>query len=146
MSLSPPVAHAVQTIQEWLRELQEKGELADEESAYRVLRAVLHQLRDRLTTEEAIDLGAQLPLMVRGLWYEGWHPSAAQRKIRSKAKFLDELSDAILPITYPVEWAVTAVFALLARHCDPGEIADVVGQLPDEIKALWPETARREPD
>jgi uncharacterized protein (DUF2267 family) len=129
-------------LQEWLKELQDKGELADEAAAYAVLRAVLHQLRDRLTLEEGMDLGAQLPLIVRGLYFEGWRPHAVPRKVRSKEKFLDELSTVILPHTYPVEWAVKAVFTLLARHCDPGEIADVIDQLPAEIKELWPETAR----
>ncbi len=142
MTLSPPVAHAVQTVQEWLKELKAKGELADEEAAYRVLGAVLHRLRDRLTVNEAANLGAQLPLVVRGLYYEGWRPSSVPSKVRSKDKFLDELSAAILPITYPVEWAVTAVFSLLARHCDPGEIADVIDQLPGDLKGLWPDTAR----
>jgi uncharacterized protein (DUF2267 family) len=129
-------------LQEWLKELQDKGELADEAAAYAVLRAVLHQLRDRLTLEEGMGLGAQLPLIVRGLYFEGWRPHAVPRKVRSKEKFLDELSEAILPHTYPVEWAVKAVFTLLSRHCDPGEIADVIDQLPTEIKELWPETAR----
>jgi len=142
MTLSAPVAHAVQTMQEWLKELRETGELADEAAAYAVLRSVLHQLRDRLTLEEAVDLGAQIPLMVRGLYYEGWRPHTVPRKIRSRQAFLDELSDDLLPHTYPVDWAVSTVFALLAHHCDPGEIADVIGQLPDDLKELWPETAR----
>jgi uncharacterized protein (DUF2267 family) len=64
------------------------------------------------------------------------------RKTRSKDAFLDELSKDVLPYTYPVNWAVTTVFALLADHCDPGEIADVIGQLPDDLKELWPKRAR----
>jgi uncharacterized protein (DUF2267 family) len=142
MTISAPVAHAVQTLQDWLREFKETGELADEAAAFRVLGVVLHQLRDRLTLEEAVDLGAQLPLIVRGMYYEGWRPHSVPRKIRSREKFLDELAEALLPHTYPVDWAVGKVFALLTRHCDPGEIADVVGQLPDDLKELWPETAR----
>jgi uncharacterized protein (DUF2267 family) len=31
---------------------------------------VLHALRDRLTVEEASDLAAQLPMLIRGLYYE----------------------------------------------------------------------------
>ncbi len=143
MTISAPVAHAVQTLQNWLHELKYKGELADDAAAFRVLGVVLRQLRDRLTLEEAVDLGAQLPLIVRGIYYEGWQPHAVPRKIRSREKFLGELTEDLLPYTYPVEWAVSAVFALLVRHCDPGEIADVVGQLPDDLKELWPETARK---
>jgi uncharacterized protein (DUF2267 family) len=66
MTVSAPVSHAVQTLQEWLKELKYKGDLADDAAAYSVLRSVLHQLRDRLTLEEGVDLGAQLPLIVRG--------------------------------------------------------------------------------
>jgi uncharacterized protein (DUF2267 family) len=37
---------------------------------------------------------------------------------------------------------VQDVFALLAHHCDPGEISDVIAQLPGEIKELWPKSAQ----
>lgn len=142
MTVPGPISHGVQTIQQWLKELKDRGELADETAAYKVLRSVLHQLRDRLTVEEAVELAAQMPLIVRGLFFEGWQPHKVPRKIRSKERFLDELSKDILPYTYPVEWAVSAVFALLWRHCGTGEIADVIGQLPDDLKELWPDSAR----
>lgn len=142
MTIPAPIRHSVQTLQEWLKELRDKGELADEAAAYSVLRSVLHQLRDRLTLEEAVDLGAQLPLIVRGAYYDGWRPHRVPHKIRSKEKFLDALTEELLPYSYPVDWAVSHVFELLARHCDPGEIADVIGQMPADIKELWPEAAR----
>ena len=40
----------------------------DHRSAYRALRSVLHVLRNRLTPEQAVHLGAQLPLLVRGIF------------------------------------------------------------------------------
>ena len=110
MTVPASVSHSIQTLQVWLKELRDKGELADEAAAYSVLRSVLHQLRDRLTLEEAVDLGAQLPLIVRGLFFEGWSPHRVPRKIRSKQKFLDELSEELLPYSYPVDWAVSHVF------------------------------------
>ena len=48
----------------------------DRRSAYRALRSVLHVLRDRLTPEQAVHLGAQLPLLVRGIFYDGWRIAA----------------------------------------------------------------------
>ncbi|HKZ96602.1 MAG TPA: DUF2267 domain-containing protein [Hyphomicrobiaceae bacterium] len=142
MTLPATVSHAVQQTQEWLKELRDNGDLADEAEAYSVLRAVLHQLRDRLTVEEAVDLGAQLPLLVRGIYFEAWRPSRVPEKVRTKRKFVDEVIVKLLPHTVPAERAVRDVFALLAHHCDPGEIADVIAQLPTEIKELWPEAAR----
>ena len=136
------ISHAVQQIQEWLKELRDNGDLANENEAYSVLRAVLHQLRDRLTVEEAADLGAQLPLIVRGIYFEGWQPGHVPEKVRTKRKFLDGVLLKLLPHRNPPEPAVRDVFALLAHHCDPGEIANVIAQLPGEVKELWPEGAR----
>lgn len=142
MTVPPTIAHAVQQTQEWLKALRDNGGLASEAEAYSVLRAVLHQLRDRLTLGEAVDLGQQLPLIVRGIYFEGWRPSHAPEKIRSKQKFLDQVTLRLLPHQIPPEPAVRDVFALLAHYCDPGEISDVIGQLPDDIKELWPLSAR----
>jgi uncharacterized protein (DUF2267 family) len=136
------ISHALQQIQEWLKELRDNGDLANENEAYSVLRAVLHQLRDRLTVEEAADLGAQLPLIVRGIYFEGWQPGHVPEKVRTKRKFLDGVLLKLLPHRNPPEPAVRDVFALLAHHCDPGEIANVIAQLPGELMELWPEGAR----
>lgn len=142
MTVPSAIAHGVQQIQEWLKELRDNGDLADEAEALSVLRCVLHQLRDRLTPEEAIALGAQLPVIVRGVYYEGWRPSRTPEKLRSRQAFLDEVATKLLPRRIPIEAAVRDVFALVAHHCDPGEVADVIGQLPADIKELWPMTAR----
>jgi uncharacterized protein (DUF2267 family) len=56
-------------------------------SAYGVLRAVLHQLRYGLTPEEVIDLAAQLPLIVRGVYFEGWRSARRSRKCGQKNNF-----------------------------------------------------------
>jgi uncharacterized protein (DUF2267 family) len=103
---------------------------------------VLHQLRDRLTPDEAVGLGAQLPTILRGIYYEGWRPSRTPERIRSKRKFLDEVTMKLLPRPVSPEEAVRDVFALIAHHCDPGEISQVIDQLPADIKELWPEGAR----
>jgi uncharacterized protein (DUF2267 family) len=143
MTLPSTLSHAVQQTQEWLKELRDNGDLADEATAYSELRAVLHQLRDRLTPEEAVDLAAQLPLIVRGVYFEGWQPAKTPEKVRTKVEFLHGVAAKLRPHPIDPERAVRDVLALVAHHCDPGEISDVIAQLPGELKELWPETARR---
>jgi uncharacterized protein (DUF2267 family) len=142
MTLPATLSHAVQQTQEWLKELRDNGDLANESAALSVVRAVLHQLRDRLTPEEAVDLAAQLPLVVRGIYFEGWRPGRTPEKVRSKQEFLEGVRAKLRPHTIAPEPAVRDVLALLTHHCDPGEIADVIAQLPAELKELWPATAR----
>lgn len=142
MTVPASIARTVQQTQVWLKELRDNADLEDEEEALGLLRVVLHQLRDRLTPEEAIGLGAQLPTLVRGLYYEAWRPSRTPERIRSKQAFLDEITVKLLPRRHEPERVVRDVFALIAHHCDPGEISQVIDQLPGELKTLWPETAR----
>lgn len=143
MAIPSTVSHTVQQTQEWLKELTINTGLADETEALSVLRAVLHQLRDRLTVDEGVQLAAQLPTLVRGIYYEGWQPRHVPNKeISSRQEFLDALTMRLLPHRLPAEAMARSVFTLLAHHLDPGEISDVIGQLPDDIKGLWPLTAR----
>jgi uncharacterized protein (DUF2267 family) len=143
MTLPATLGHAVQQTQEWLKELRDNGDLGDEGTAYSTLRAVLHQLRDRLTPEEAVDLAQQLPVIVRGVYFEGWQPSRTPEKVRTRREFVDGVAGKLRPHPVDAERAVRDVLALVAHHCDPGEIGDVIAQLPAELKELWPETARR---
>ena len=129
----------VQQTNIWLKEVME--ELGpDRKRAYRATRAVLHALRDRLVVNEAAHLGAQLPMLLRGIYYEGWKPSAVPTGERSKEAFFqkvpDELQD-IRPIN--VQTATEAVFRTLSKHVTQGEIDDVKGMLPEDIREVWPQ-------
>ena len=127
----------------WLNEIQERMQLESSEQAYRVLRAVLHVLRDRLTVDEAAHLGAQLPLLVRGLYYEGWDPSGKPLALRSREEFLERLESEFgrRPPSIDKTEAVRVVFEKLDEAIAEGEIEDVRQVLPKPIEVFWPELA-----
>lgn len=126
-----------QILDEVLSDLPE----GDREFAWATLRAVLHALRDRLVPDEAIHLSAQLPMLIRGIFFEGWKPSATPNRIRSGDAFLDDVRVRLMRPSLAPETAVRAVFAMLDRHVDRGEIEDVKGSLPAEIRSFWPQGA-----
>jgi uncharacterized protein (DUF2267 family) len=122
----------------WLKEI-EQALGSDRRGAYQALRAVLHCLRDRLPVHEVAQLGDQLPILVRGIYYEAWHPAGKPAKIRSREAFLAWI-DAQLPKTRVIDPrdAARAVFQVLENHVSGGEVRDVMQALPEEIRALWP--------
>jgi uncharacterized protein (DUF2267 family) len=103
------------------------------------LGAVLRAVRDRVPADLAAHLGAQLPLLVRGTYYDRWRPSAAPQTWRSADEFLSVIS-AEMSSTRPVGAAdaATAVFKVLNHHVDPGQVEKIRHALPEEIRALWP--------
>jgi uncharacterized protein (DUF2267 family) len=143
VSYPATIAHTLQQTQEWLKQVRDYADLPDEEHAYSVLRAVLHQLRDRLTLQEALDLAAQLPLLVRGIYFEAYQPAQQLENIRDKQLFLNGVAARLQPHRIPPDSAVRAVFATLACRCDPGEIDDVIDQLPSDLKAFWPRSRHK---
>lgn len=122
----------------WLNDLLDKTGWSDKQRAYRLLRATLHATRDRLPVNEAADLAAQLPLLLRGVFYEGWRPAQTPTHIRSKQEFLDRVGVAFDrdPLD-DAEAAVSAVFELLEEKISPGEMSDVRQSMPKSIRALF---------
>jgi uncharacterized protein (DUF2267 family) len=121
----------------WLNELAEELETDDRQLAYRVLRAFLHAVRDRLTVDEAAQLAAQLPDLIRGIYYEGWVPSRTPVKYRHLDEFLRRVSDeALLAGETEASYAATAAARVLHRHVSEGEIKDVLAMLPEDLRAV----------
>lgn len=143
MALPKVFATTIQETQEWLHMLTEAAGADNEQEAYAILRAVLHQLRDRLTVDEAVGLGAQLPMLVRGFYYEGWQPAKTPQKIRHAEDFVHAVRERLTGHdAVAVDRAIRAVFALLNSSISQGEIDDVIGMLPADLKAFWPDAAQ----
>jgi uncharacterized protein (DUF2267 family) len=127
----------------WLEQLGAELGWEDPNRVLLALRAVLHALRDRLPADEAIELSAQLPLLIRGLYFEGWDPSATPVRARSREAFFTMVR-APLRSAGLESWAermTQAVFRLLTEHVSEGEIHDVRRALPAELADLWPQPA-----
>jgi uncharacterized protein (DUF2267 family) len=89
--------HTVQQTNVWLKKLVEEQHFNSRQEAYAALRAVLHALRDRLKPEQAVHLGAQLPTMIRGIFYEGWHIAGTPTKERSADDFGAHIGEELPP-------------------------------------------------
>lgn len=122
----------------WLKELREELHADEQQVAYQALRSVLHTVRDRLTPDEAADLGAELTVLVRGIYYEGWKPAGKPVKIRSRERFLEEIAEK-MATPKPLDPAMTAsaVFNVLKKRISDGEIQDVRENLPKDVQELW---------
>lgn len=133
---------AVEKTMSWVRDLGADLGWIDPNPTWSGLRAVLHALRDRLMPDEARDLGTQLPLVIRGAYFEGWTPHATPTSERTQEDFLARVAEAAgnLPQVDP-EALTRAVFRLLTRRVTAGEIKDVRGILPRPIEELWPTPA-----
>ncbi|MFW6083617.1 MAG: DUF2267 domain-containing protein [Gemmatimonadota bacterium] len=125
-----------------LEELGEALHMEDRHDVYLSLRTVLHALRDRLHPAEAAQLAAQLPMLLKGVYFDGWRPASPLVKVRDRQEFLDGIREPLrsrMP-TADAERITRAVFALLAAHVSAGEIEQVVTSLPEELRDLWPAT------
>ena len=84
--------HTIQETNVWLNAVAEQLQL-DRHDSYVALRAVLHALRDRLPPEVAVHLGAQLPMLVRGIYFESWNPSHNPAKPRNLEAFMARVAE-----------------------------------------------------
>ncbi len=129
--------HSIQETNTWLKAIDEQLALESRHHAYSALRAVLHALRDRLAPEVTVKLGAQLPIVVRGIYYEGWHMAATPTKERHVEEFTAHIARE-LPPQFPINAvaATRGVYEVLWEKLDPGEFEKVMAHLPAPLRNL----------
>jgi uncharacterized protein (DUF2267 family) len=131
------IDRSVEQAHVWVNDVADEFGTEDHQLAYRILRAFLHAVRDRITVEESAQLAAQLPTLIRGIYYEGWRPSTTPLRYHDRETFLRKIADeALLAGSTEASYAVTAAAAVLRRHVSEGEVADVLAILPAEIRQL----------
>jgi uncharacterized protein (DUF2267 family) len=134
------IESTTQKTHEWIARIAESMHM-EKRDAYKSLRAVLHTLRDRLPLDLAVHFGAQLPMLVRGLYYEGWEPSKVPIKM-SRQEFLDSVRGKIVAdrVIDPAE-TVQNVLAVVASHVGNGELEKVMHSFPRDMQSLFPALA-----
>jgi uncharacterized protein (DUF2267 family) len=130
--------HSVEKTNVWLKDLCAELASEDRQYAYRVVRGFLHALRDRIPVDEAAQLAAQLPMLIRGLYYEGWVPSRTPQTYHDVRAFLDRVAaEAGLAGETEASFAASAAARVLRAHVSGGELDDVVSVLPPAVREIF---------
>jgi uncharacterized protein (DUF2267 family) len=129
--------HTIEVTHIWLHDLMDRLGWQDKRQAYLAMRAVLHTLRDRISVDDASHLAAQLPMLIRGFYYEGYHPAGKPVSDRSKADFLARVADECSAESRNDGRVTRAVFQVLSSHIASGEADKIKNLLPKDIRELW---------
>lgn len=130
---------ALPAVEDWITHLMQRLEWHDREKVYLALLATLHALRDCLPRDEAVYLGAHLPPLLRGLYYEGWHPTGRAFQVKSRSVFLERIHEGVhREPGIDAERVAHAVFALVAERLPPAELEDAKAVTPRTLRVFWP--------
>ncbi len=128
----------IESANDWLSEFMAEASLTTKKSGLLGLRAGLHALRDRLTVDELAQLAAQLPILLRGAYYEGWIPANNPVKFRRPEELYDRIRKELGPNSnIDPKRVVWALFRLLSHRVSRGEINDIMSALPNELACVW---------
>ena len=139
MTRQAQLAAAGSETQDWIDDLVRRLDWQSREKTLDALIAAFHALRDGLPWDEAVQVGAFLPLILRGFYYEGWHPTARSLPLTTRETFLERIHDALHQEPgIDAELVARAVFSLLAERLPPAELEDAKAVTPKALHAFWP--------
>ena len=129
---------------EFIKELANQlGHPEDKAKAGRILKVVLHAIRNRITVEENMQFMSQLPMFLKAVYVDGWKISPKPDRIKHPEDFFKEVKaldqptgDYDFPDDDATENAVITVFIVLRNYVSLGELEDITAQLPKELKYL----------
>ncbi|HMB40860.1 MAG TPA: DUF2267 domain-containing protein [Balneolaceae bacterium] len=144
MTAFPVFDKTIQKTMIIIDEVSTEGKFHDREQAFKALRGTLHTLRDRLPVNVAAQIGAQLPILLSGFFYEGWKPAATPQKDRTQEEFLEHIQEYLSDKAPQMNamHAAQTVFKVLSNHISEGQIEDIQKALPEGLRKLWPEKAQ----
>lgn len=131
-----PLARAHNSAHEWLASIGSALGTRDRRYTYRVLRAWLHTLRDRLTVESSAHFSAQLPELFRGTYYDGWVPSRVPVRYNTD-ECLDRIANEAMIRRSDAPDAIAGVSAGMRGLLSDGALDHVLQQLPRDLRALF---------
>ncbi|GAB3183646.1 uncharacterized protein (DUF2267 family) [Micromonospora palomenae] len=111
---------------------------AQRNQSYAALRTVLHLLRDRMSVQESAEFAAQLPVLLRGIYFDGWQPDSVPIKL-NRDDFLYEVRQGFpYDVEGGTERVVQVVLDALRKHVTQGEWQDVKSNMPGDLQRMIP--------
>ena len=124
---------------EWVNDLAGRTGWTNEREVLRLLRTVLAKVRDHLPVNEMAQFSAQLPIILRGMFFEGWQPKMTPVQERHASAFVAAINDEVGEVLdYQGIMDIKATFSVINAHVSRGEVEDVRACLPQELRELWP--------
>jgi uncharacterized protein (DUF2267 family) len=115
--------------------------------AGRIIRAVLHALRSRLSHEESFQLLAQLPVALKGVYVDDWKFDQDFVRISHVEDFLEEVRKEDMELAgydfgndKSAQKVIAAVFKVMNYFVSEGEFEDITAVLPEEMKKFVKES------
>jgi len=131
---------STQKTHEWIASIAVAAYM-EKRDAYKALRAVLQTMRDRLPMNDAVHFAAQLPMFLRGLFFEGWQPSNVPIAM-SREEFLQAVSEKIVTDHAVDPLRITQiVFSVIMSHVGTGEMEKIKHCFPKDMQTLWADWA-----
>jgi uncharacterized protein (DUF2267 family) len=121
----------------WLDELMEERPGTRKQAAWHTLSATLRTLRDKLPADLAAHFAAQLPLLLRGAFYEQYDPAQQPMPLRSQEAFLQQVQTTPGMTEQVDAETVAAVLRVVSRQVDPGLTEKLRHALSEETRSLW---------
>ncbi|WP_299732615.1 DUF2267 domain-containing protein [uncultured Tateyamaria sp.] len=133
------IDQSVHLTHEWINELAGRLDWTSKRSALRLMRVTLHRICDHLLVDEVAQFSAQLPVLIRGFYYEGWVPKNTPIRERRVADFTAFIGHHMADTAeYRGGEDIRCVFDLLNARISRGEVEDVRANLPEDLRDLWP--------
>lgn len=134
------IDQSVHLTHEWINELAGRLGWSSRRSVLRLMRVVLHRIRDHMLVDETAQFSAQLPILIRGFFFEGWVPKDTPIKERHAADFVGFIGNHMRDADeYRGRADIKCVFDLLNARISRGEVEDIRANLPQDVRDLWPE-------
>lgn len=114
------------------------------EQAGRIFASIMYAMRDIIPPEESIQLVAQLPMFLKGVYVNGW----SMKREKPKVKRMADLVELVKKYDYPaadsdfayndelVERYIDTTFIFLRKYISAGELNDIRAGLPKELKSI----------
>jgi len=129
---------SIQSTIEWLRDIQEELKWPSEERIYAATKAMLSTLRDRMTVDEVFHLSAQFPLLLKGIFFDGYDPTGKPIDIDNREEFFDIIQNRFEKKSgIDGEVITRAVLRVLYSRVGAGEMDDIKDSMPDDIRGLF---------